>query len=308
MAKEKQKYVIGIDGGATKTIAALADLNANILGIVKTGSSNPRNIGVQSAVENIVLGINKILKKKADIVSVFIGLPAVQEEYKTKIQDIEKEIIRRIPKTLSNKVRVGSDQAVAFRSGTDEKSGVMIIAGTGCVAHGWRGGREAKASGWGWLADEGSAVWVGRQVFEAVLKDIDDRGSKTDLTKLVLEKLKALTAEKLTQKIYKENFLEIISSFSVVADIAAKKGDNIARKILRQAGEEAALAADTVIKKLDLKKQSFPLVLVGSMFLSESFKKSFEFYIKQASFKAKIIYPENLPVLGAVKLAIDNVK
>lgn len=304
MIKKNKKYVIGVDGGGTKTITALANLDENILKMVKTGSSSPRNVGIDKAVENIVKGINKFLNK--DIVFIFIGLPAVEEEYKGKIKDIENKIIKRIKEKIS--LKVGSDQLVAFCSGTDEKSGVIAIAGTGSSAHGWRGGRESKVSGWGWLADEGSAIWVGREVFQAVLKDIDNRGCKTILTKLVLEELKVSTPEKLVEKIYQDDFLQILSSLSVVADLAGKQGDKTARLILRQAGEEIALSVETVIKNLGFRKKNFPLVLVGSMFKSDNFRKSFELYIRQSTSKAKLIYPLDPPVLGAIKLAIENIK
>ena len=145
-------------------------------------------------------------------------------------------------------------------------------------------------------------------MFQAVLKDIDNRGCKTILTKLVLERLKASTPEKLVKKIYQDNFLHVLSSLSVVADLAGKQGDKTARLILRQAGEEIALSVETVIKDLGFRKKNFPLVLVGSMFKSDNFKKSFELYIRQSTSKAKLIYPSNPPVLGAVKLAIENIK
>ncbi|KPJ55387.1 hypothetical protein AMJ47_00780 [Parcubacteria bacterium DG_72] len=302
MKKKEKQYVIGVDGGGTKTVTALADLKGNILRTVKTGPSSPRNVGIDKTAENVAEGINKVFKKNTAFV--FAGLPAVEEEYKSKINEIEKKIVKDVSNKI--KIKVGSDQIVAFRSGTDEKSGVMVIAGTGCVAHGWRGGREAKVSGWGWLADEGSAIWAGRKVFQTVLKDIDNRGQKTSLTNLILKKLRVSTSEKLVLKVYKENFLQILSSLSIVADSAAKYGDQAARMILREAGEEAALAAETVIKNLGFRKKSFPLVLVGSMFKSGNFRKSFELHIKQSISKANIIYPKSAPVLGAVKLAIEN--
>lgn len=302
MLKKNKEYAIGVDGGGTKTITALADLDGNILKTVKTGSSSPRNVGIEETAKNVAEGINRVFKKGT--MFVFVGLPAIEEEYKSKIKEIEKKIAKNVFGKI--KIKVGSDQIVAFRSGTDEKSGVMVIAGTGCVAHGWRGGREAKISGWGWLADEGSAIWTGRKVFQAVLKDIDNRGQRTNLTNLILRKLKVSTPEKLVFKVYKDNFLQILSSLSVIVDSAAKQGDKVARMIMRQAGEEAALSAETAIKKLGFRKKSFPLVLVGSMFKSDNFRKSFELHIKQSVSKANIIYPEDPPVSGAVKLAIEN--
>lgn len=304
MKKNCKKYVIGVDGGATKTIAALADLDGNILKTFKTGSSSPRNIGIEEAAENVAKGISRVFKD--NIVSVFVGLPAVEEEYKTKTEEIKKRIVKKTAKKFN--VKVGSDQLVAFRSGTDERNGVVAIAGTGCVVHAWRGGREEKASGWGWLADEGSAVWIGKKVFEVIFKDMDGRGTKTELTKMVLDKMKVSTPEKLAEKTYGDKFLETISYLSVIADQAGKKGDKTARKILREGGEEVALSVDTVVKKINFQGKSFPLVLVGSMFKSQGFRKSFELYTRGVCSKADLIYPEALPVSGAVKLAIENIK
>lgn len=302
--KKEKKYVIGVDGGGTKTTVALADLNGSIVRSITIGSASPRNIGIDKTVESVVGGIKKVIRKNT--VFIFVGLPAIEEEYKLKASEIEKKISRRVSKKA--KIKVGSDQIVAFRSGTNEKSGVMIISGTGCSVHGWRGGREAKASGWGWLADEGSAIWTGRKVLQTVLKDIDSRGRKTELTKLVFKKLKVSTPEKLISKIYNDKFLKILASLSITADQAAKEGDRAARMIMREGGEEVALATEAVIKNLGFRGKKFPLVLVGSMFNSDNFKKSFELHIKQSASKANIIYPKEKPVLGAVKLAIENVK
>ena len=159
-----QKYVIGIDGGGTKTVAALSDLSGKILKIGKSGPTSPRNIGIKKTADNVARSIEKVLpKKKAKILSTFIGLPAVEEEFRLKKEIIKKELLRykKISLIFSGKVIIGSDQIVAFRSGSDRKDGVLLIAGTGCVAHGWRGNQKVKTSGWGWLADEGSAFWVG---------------------------------------------------------------------------------------------------------------------------------------------------
>lgn len=149
----KTRYVIGVDGGGTKTIAALADLEGRVLTIAKSGSSNPRNVGIKRAAENIAKAIRGLLKnKKRKILSTFIGLAALEEEYKLKKEEIKKELLKQrgVSKKALGKITIGSDQIIAFRSATDKKEGVLLIAGTGCVAHGWRAGREAKASGWGW--------------------------------------------------------------------------------------------------------------------------------------------------------------
>ncbi len=339
MKDKSGDYVIGVDGGGTKTIAALADLKGKILKIGKAGPSNPRNVGIKKTSENIAQAIKKVLKKrKAEkILSTFIGLAAVEEEYRSKKGEIKKELLRQkeTSKILKGKLIIGSDQAVAFRSGANKKEGIILIAGTGTSCHGWRKGKDVKSSGWGYLADEGSAFWVGQKVFQTILKELDGRGPKTLLTKIVFQKLKtelplpkvekkefSLTMEarrkkspkfsspiknkeNLLTKIYSKNPTEIIPLFSVFCDNAAKKGDGVAREILVEAAKELAFSVKIVIKKLNFKNQKFPLVLVGGMFESRIILETVKREIKKFAPKVKFIHSKKESVCGAVKLAIE---
>ncbi len=314
MFLKNQKYVIGVDGGGTKTIAALADLNGKILKIAKSGSSNPRNVGVKTAIENITKAVSNILpkNKKIRIASIFIGLPAVEEEFGLKIKEIRKEILKqkRISRVLKGKTLIGSDQLIAFRAGTDKKEGIVLIAGTGCVAHGWKEKREYKTSGWGWLADEGSAFWIGQRVFQAVLKDLDGRGPKTLLKDFTFRKfrIKKRNINLLNQKIYSQNFIETVSSLSFTCNLAAKKGDKVAKDILSEAGKELALSIKVIIKKLNFFKTKFPLVLVGSVLKSKIILDILKKEIKKIAPKVEFTIPKEEAVAGAVKLAIEELK
>ena len=81
-SQTKKGYVIGIDGGGTKTEVALANLQGKILVQVKSGPSNLRNLGVKRSVFNISQGIRKVLNKKRinEVLSVSVALAAVEEE------------------------------------------------------------------------------------------------------------------------------------------------------------------------------------------------------------------------------------
>jgi N-acetylglucosamine kinase-like BadF-type ATPase len=304
MEKEIQ-YVIGVDGGGTKTVAALSDLNGKILKISKSSSSHPRNLGLEKAIENLAEAILRVLPKKGKISSTFIGLPAVAEEYKFKIGKIKKELKKhkKISKIFGGKLIIDSDQKVAFRAGVDG-DGVMLNAGTGCVCHGWRGKKEAHASGWGWLGDEGGAFFVGQKVFQAILKDLDGRGKKTILKNLTFKKLRLKNEEEFLNLIYNRPF-GIVPKLSVFCDLASKKGDRIAREIMIEAANEAFLAVKAVVKKLGF-KEKFPLVLIGGMFKSKVFSMEVKRKIKKFAPKTKFILLKKKPVTGAVKLAIEN--
>lgn len=315
--KKNEKYVIGVDGGGTKTEAALANLKGKILKLVRTGPSNLRNVGIENAVLNICEAIRKA-KKGKEISSIFIGLAAVEEEFKFEKGKIKRKILKKLKFTYpplacargagrrEGKLEIVSDQIAAFRSGTDEKNGIVLISGTGCVCHGWKGKKEAKTSGWGWLDDEGSGFWVGQRGFQAVFKELDGRELKTKITKLIFRKLEVKNKEDLLKKIYFKNSVLQTSLVSRIIDEATKRGDKIAISIMKEAGKELAKSAITVMKKLNFRNKEFPLVLIGGMFNSKGVLETVKKEIKRVAPKVKFIQPKQKPVMGAIKLAIEN--
>jgi N-acetylglucosamine kinase-like BadF-type ATPase len=307
MKKISRYYYIGVDGGATRTIAVLGDEKGKILRRGEGGSSSLRNVGIKKAIENIKLAILPLLKNfQGEILSTFLGLPAFEEEYKNQVKAIKKELLKHkeISPIFKGKVIIGSDQLVAFRAGTDEKEGIVQIAGTGCVAHGWRKNKEVKVSGWGWLTDEGSAFWTGQKCLSAIFKDLDGRGKKTLLTPLIFKSLKIKTKEELLKLIYSQNPPEIVPYFSILVEKSAKKGDKVAQEILKEASQQLILTAKTAIKKLNFQKKKFPLVLVGSMFNSKLILNNFKKEIKKFAPQVEFFQPKKEEVVkGALKLA-----
>lgn len=302
-----KKFVIGVDGGGTTTTAALADLKGNILKKGEGGPSSFIKVEINEAVSNIAQSIEKVLGGKR-VQSTFIALAAIEEnkEMKQPIRELlsKQENVKAI---FQGKVQIGSDQIAGFRSGTKEKDGMVLISGTGAVAHAWRDEREAHASGWGWVNDEGSAFWVGQQTFQAVLKEIDGRGEKTLISKLLFNDLGTRDPGQIKKELYlKGNVIKNISQLSILTDKAAQQGDEVACYIMKKAAQELSLSAETVIKKVGLENQDFPVVLIGGMFKSKLLSDQVRKKIKQFAPSAVFIRPTEDPVVGAVRLALEN--
>jgi len=318
MKSKNKNYVIGVDGGGTKTEAALANLEGKIFNLVRTGPSNLRNVGIEKSVSNIYKAIKKVSIGRK-IISIFIGLAAIEEEFKFEKEKIKKEIFKKL-RNFKGKLEISSDQILAFRSGTDKKDGIVLISGTGSVCHGWKGlqpthhppasraPKEAKTSGWGWVADEGSGFWAGQKAFQAIFKELDERGEKTKITKLLFKKWKLKNKEDFLKKIYSRDSIRQISSISGIIDKAVEKGDKIAKNIMTEAGKELAQTVKTVIRKLNFKNENFPVVLVGRMFKSKIILNIVKKEIKKIAPKAQFPQPKIEPVIGAVKLAIGNLR
>lgn len=292
-----KKLVLGIDGGGTKTDLALANLDGEILDRVEAGPASLRNTGVDKSCEHILKGF-KNLPVKGELVSSFVGLPAFQEEYSDQKGYIEKYLSKGIP----GEITVGSDQLVAFKSGTDERSGIVVIAGTGGVVRGFAK-ETAKASGWGYFGDEGSAFWAGIKAYRAITKELDGRGPKTKITEMVFNRWEISSGDELNKIIYK-NPMDKIPELSILVDYAQRNGDELAEKILLKAAKELSLSTKNVVNKLNL-KGSFPLVAVGGMFKSNFLKNKFSEKIRRFAPQVKIKKPDSKPVYGAVKLALE---
>ncbi len=309
MKKINKEIIIGVDGGGTKTDVLVSDLNGKILSKSQGGSSNLRDIGIEKSIFTVSQLIEKSLSKikQKKVLSVFVGLPAFAEEFKLKEKEIRKEFSKHKKRFFvsDKELFIGSDQEVAFRSGTDEKEGVVVISGTGSVVRGWKGKKQVKCSGWGWITDKGGAYWVGKKAYEETVKSLDGRAKRSILTDLIMEKLKIKNINDLNEIIYQDSRIEKLSSLSFIAEQAIQKNDKVAENIFKQGIKELILSTTTVINKLKFKKE-FPLVLIGGMFNSEFYKKNFEKEIKKLNSNALLIFPDKDPVFGAVKLAKEK--
>jgi len=301
MKKTENYFVIGIDGGGTKTVGALANLEGEILREIYSSSTNPNKIGFELAISRLKNLISKISKNKK-IKIAYLGLAGGLERDEEKREKIKKEL----QKFFNFPIVIDGDQKIAFRAGTDERDGVVVIAGTGSIAMGWKEKKEAISGGWDWLfGDQGSAFWVGKEVLEEIGKALDGRRKSFRLKDFVLKRFKIKQEKDLYNKFYSQNFITQVASISKIVDELARRGDFFSKKILIDAGKQVSEMAIAVIKKLKLENETFPVVLVGGMFESQIFKKKVEKEIKRIVKKAKFILLRKKPVIGAVKLAFE---
>ncbi len=302
-------YLIGVDGGGTKTESMIVNLDGSVVAEGVAGPSNPRSIGVEKAVLNIAESIKKAFSgiEKKEVTSVLVGIPAFKEEYGEKEEEIKERLVKNIEIFSLNKEKIilKSDQEVAFCSGTNEKNGVVAIAGTGSVVRGWNNERDVKTGGWGWLADKSGAFQIGQEAYQKAVEALDGRIEKTLLTELVLKNFKAEGVNDLNKIIYQKDPIGVLAPLSVLVNEAAERGDETARKILEEAGKSLVFSAKNTIKKLEF-REKFPFVFVGGMFKSDIFLSTFKEELLSYCPKAQIVIPKEKPVTGAVKIALKS--
>jgi N-acetylglucosamine kinase-like BadF-type ATPase len=300
------KYLIGIDGGGTKTDCAIADLSGKIIYQTVGKPSNFLIIGVEETVENLFAAIEECLFELkgdfSDVKQVVIGVAGAGRKDDAEL--LEKSFLDYADdEGIHFKgVKVVSDAQVALEGAFPGSAGCILIAGTGSILFG-KDDKDTihRVGGFGRLiGDEGSGYCIGRKALNAVSKEIDGRGEKTLITEMVNDKIDFGVSDKLVNKVYKEK-LDIASIAKIVIEAAAK-GDNIANKILSNEADELVLHMKAILTKIPVRKLnvSFSGSLIDNKnFYSDLIKKK----IKESLPQIKVVKPALSPVAGAIQIA-----
>ncbi len=98
------------------------------------------------------------------------------------------------------------------------------------------------------------------------MRDVDGRGPRTALTPLVLEHFSLPRPELLVSEVYhRPQGRRTIAALGPVVDHARAQGDPVARDIMTHAADELAMAAASVIARLEMRGEQFPILLSGGM-------------------------------------------
>lgn len=300
------KYLIGIDGGGTKTKCVITDFDLKSLYEVTGGPSNFLLIGPEKVAETIlsliIQCVNHLNINYEDISAAVLGTTGGGR--RNDAEELERAIThlaahKRIP--LKN-FHVESDARIALEGAFSGKPGSILIAGTGSIMFGKdKAGNIHRVGGFGrFIGDEGSGFKLGQKGLNLVAKEFDGRGSRTLITELLREKFKIDSPENLITEIYRNNF-DIASVAPLVIE-AAELGDKQAQSVIESEADELILHIDAIRKKL--KEQKLLLALIGSLITTVNY---YSFRLKEKvvqKFEDVIIKDaENPPEIGAAIMA-----
>lgn len=302
------EYVIGIDGGGTKTVAIIADQTGKIIAEVTVGSTNPNTLNQKELTTNIKRMFN-LLKEQAPIAfrqvtNIYAGMSGVgTPKQKQLVSSIFKETLK-----ISTPFEIVSDTMNALYSGTYGKPGILQIAGTGSITYGINAkGFEFRLGGWGYLfGDEGSGYDLGRRAIVSVLEFEDKRTEKTILRDLLLSHFKVKSGREMIEKIYKSSVpKKEIASLSIYVFKAFKNEDSVAVKMVHDVAKQLTSNIKMVKEKLFSEQEVSPVILAGGVF-SENI---LPLLIKKKLENDNNIYvclPEVPPVYGSIIGALKN--
>lgn len=236
-------YVLGFDGGGTKTDCVLTDQTGKILARSRSGPSNPSRAGVERAVHEIEEAADLALRQtgsdRGAVAALGAGLagtgkPEMKERMRSALE-------QSFPGAA---VQVFTDLEIALMA-AGKGPVVVLVAGTGSAAIGrdsngqiWRTGGHGPLYG-----DEGSAFDIGRSAVARAMKDREQQGSDSVFGKKILEQSGYATWGEL-QGHASVAADEVFPQVFPVVVAAADAEDPSAREILlRAAGALSSLVA-----------------------------------------------------------------
>lgn len=297
------RYVLGIDGGATKTLAAVLDLEQRAIHLAHGGPSNEDAVGSRAAVAALVEVAERALERAgiadADLAAGVLAVAGTDTD----------AIVRQVRAARGEDWIVVNDVVGAWAVATAAEPGIGAISGTGSNVFGvGPDGRAWRVGGWGHLlGDEGSGYWLGVESIRAALRDRDGSGPETALSAAVVEFFGAPSVEAVASLVYSKPLSKSeIAAFTVETCRLAGQGDAVARELYQRGAELLAEQIAVVARETDLAQvDSFPLGLIGSVFKAGAlFADPLAAAVHRSAPGAQISVVEMAPVGGSLQLAL----
>lgn len=303
--------IVGVDGGGTKTKAAVVDESGRVLGTGAGGPANARSAGAEVAAESIASAIAGALHAAglalADLAAVCACLAGLDTELDLPVPRLA---LQRLG--FSGPAILENDAVGAWTAATNGKPGVVVIAGTGSTALGMNAhGAFWRSGGWDYvLSDDGSGYAIGREGIRTAMRALDGRGEPTLLARELRARFGVEDGEDMRRLVDSSPFGKFeMASFAIHVARAAEAGDPAARAILAQAGHDLAVHATAIIRQLGMGGESFPVGTIGGVFKSVPFvTEPFAKDVLAAAPHAEIRVPEQPPEVSAAMLGWQRLR
>jgi len=264
------KYIVGLDGGGTKTRCVIADNSGRPVTEFSGGPSNFLSIGDEKAASNILSiiksGLAKIDSSIEDVSVILAGVSGAGR--KLHADRLRNSLLSKLPENFTH-IFVESDGRVALEGALAGGTGAILIAGTGSVIYGKdSSGRIHRAGGFGRIiGDEGSGYSIGVKTLRLVSHMLDGREKAGEMLESFSTIFHINNADDLITLVHNPGF--DVASIAMFALRAADEGITQAKKILDAESDELIRQIYVMKEKTGL--SPLTLVLIGSLIENDNY-------------------------------------
>lgn len=301
------RYVIGMDGGGTKTAVLAADMGGRILYALKAGAVNCNSESREQVARNVAGILDRVSEKFKGldgcagicVAAAGVGNPAAADLLRTSVG-----------KRYKGPLFLEGDHVAALYGATGKPCGIVIVSGTGSICYGKdESGREHRTGGFGHLIDDGGSGYaIGRDILSAVVQAYDGRSGRTLLTDLVFEKLGISSIPELMEFLYSGSTGKSeVAALAPLLDVACGSRDGAALQIVERSSDALFHLLVPVIERLHF--QSPEIAFAGSILLkSHDIRDSLRGKIASSYPKAKCCDQKHGAAYGAVLIALERLR
>lgn len=276
------KYMIGVDGGGTKTEAIAFDQTGREIAKSMNRFGNVL-LDYEKAVSHIMEAINQCQQSlsKEDCVCICLGLAGVKSIDMNALKE-------RLKTKYETNIEIYDDAVIAHAALLGGNDGILTIAGTGAICLGKKGEKYKYSGGWGHiLGDEGSGYWIALQALKRMTIQYDKGAQFCNLSTTIQNQVPIHTPFDIKQLVYSSQKDQVAAIAPLVIE-EARKGNNDALKIILKASEELARITVDVYKKMSF-EVPISIAVKGGILCSVpeiyvEFKRCCEKYMNEINF------------------------
>lgn len=298
------RFVVGVDGGGTKTIAVIADLDGNVLGFGRAGNCdvyvNPIAVGeVELAVMRACAAAGVSASDMSAQAYSLCGC-----DWPEDFDHWEAELTKR---EIGGNMRIVNDAVGALSSDVPDGNAIVIICGTGAAI----GSRNEAGDVWHssfWQLRQGGAE-MSHAALQLIYRAELGIDPPTSLTGRALSYFGMSSVEQLLHNFTGRNQTQphyVAGLMPAILD-EAEAGDVAANGLLADYGKAYAEIAIAAARKVDIVGKPINLLLAGGVFRHSSpiLRRRIIEDLHAAMPQITVVASRSEPVKGAVTIALQ---
>ncbi|MGO4706919.1 N-acetylglucosamine kinase [Microvirga sp. 2MCAF38] len=254
---------LGIDAGGTATRWRLADEKGECIaqGAADPLSGHLFSAAAEERARGVIAEIAKAVALSGKPVGIVAGITGLTRE--TPAEILVRDMLADAFEVPGEKIFVAEDMWIAYLSYFALGEGILVYSGTGSIGYYLTEDKTVlRVGGRGNLIDDaGSGFWIAREALKTVLREEEEspgEGWATPLGQALAKALGGTDWNAVRTYVYGGDRGKIGTLARAVAE-AGQLGDKVSLVILRDAGEELARLANSLIKRVGPR----PVALVG---------------------------------------------
>lgn len=299
--------VVVVDGGGTRSRAALASADGALLGYAEGGPTNARSAGDDAAAHNVGAVIADALAAAGDhapaVTAVLVTSASVDTRGHADV--LSGGVRTSVPEGAT--VAVVSDTLGCWAATAKMAPAVAVIAGTGsAVLAASLDEGSRRFGGWDYvLGDEGSGFAIGRSALQETLRASEGRSSASDLAAACRERLGIGEIDELFDAVYKPSFDKSkVAAFAADVFDLAERGDERADQLISAAASDLA---DTVTAAFGQFDHLDALGCFGGIWNNGRYRAAFAASLaERVDERPDIVHPGDVAMAGAYRIVLRH--